>query len=316
MEKRKKRYHRGDRLNPGKIAEKLRGQPNIQQERAVRGWREGNGSVRVVAILASYNEERFIAGCLEHLFEQGVEAYLIDNCSTDHTVEIAEHYLGRGLIGIETFPRDEDVYRWGAILERKEELAATLEADWFMHVDPDEVRLPPRSDRTLAQAFAEVEAQGYNAVNFMEFTFIPTREAPNHDHPRFRQTMKWYYPFLRRFPQRRNAWKRQPERVELARTGGHRVWFPDLRMYPESFKMRHYPFLSVPHAVRKWVNRKYDPAEIKKGWHRLRASLAPEHIELPSYEELRHYSSDDELVASDPLAHHPFVRWAVKRSSY
>ena len=95
--------------------------------------------------------------------------------------------------------------------------------------------------------------------------------------------------------------------------GGHRVWFPDLRMYPESFKMRHYPFLSVPHAVRKWVNRKYDPAEIKKGWHRLRASLTPEHIELPSYEELRHYSSDDELVASDPLAHHPFVRWAVKQ---
>jgi Glycosyl transferase family 2 len=270
--------------------------------------------VRVVAILAAYNEERFIAGCLEHLFRQGVEAYLIDNCSTDRTVEIAERYLQRGLIGIETFPRDDGVYRWRGILERKEELAATLEADWFMHADPDEIRLPPSSDLTLAQAFAQVNAEGYNAVNFLEFTFVPTREEPDHDHPRFRHTMRWYYPFLRRFPQQLKAWKRQPERVNLAQSGGHRVKFPDLRMYPKSFKMRHYPFLSLTHAVRKWVNRRYDPAEIEKGWHRLRASLTPQDIHLPSCGQLHNYSSDDELVASDPLAHHPFVRWAVKQA--
>src|SRR5215210_5202500 len=125
--------------------------------------------MRIVAILATYNEERFIAGCLEHLFDQGVEVYLVDNCSTDRTVEIAERYLGHGLVDIETFPRAEGVYKWQSILERKEQLAHTLEANWFMHVDADEIRLPPRSTRTLAQAFAEVEAHGYNAVNFLEF---------------------------------------------------------------------------------------------------------------------------------------------------
>src|SRR3712207_8599948 len=98
--------------------------------------------MRVVAILAAYNEERFLAGCLEHLFEQGVDAYLIDNESTDRTVEIAERYLGRGLIGIENIPRAAGVFSWRPIIRRKEELAATLEADWFMHADPDEIRLP------------------------------------------------------------------------------------------------------------------------------------------------------------------------------
>jgi hypothetical protein len=68
-------------------------------------------------ILASYNEERFIAGCLEHLFVQGVESYLIDNSSTDRTVEIAERFLGWGLIGIESFPREGDIFRWGDIAE-------------------------------------------------------------------------------------------------------------------------------------------------------------------------------------------------------
>jgi len=279
-------------------------------KRAARWWGKKKDSVRAVAILAAYNEERFIGGCLEHLFEQGVEAYLIDNCSTDRTVEIAERYLGRGLVGIETFPRAE-VHKWQQILERKEELAATLEADWFIHLDPDEIRLPPRSDRTLAQALAEVEAQGYNAVNFMEYVFIPTLEAPDHDHPRFQQTMRWYYPFQRSFPEwrphRRNAWKRQPEKVDLAGRAGHRVRFPGLRMYPEFFKMRHYIFLSVPHALGKYMSRKQDSAALQKGWASFRAGLTPEKIKLPSQKELRHYTSDDELDPSDPRTQHLWV---------
>jgi glycosyltransferase involved in cell wall biosynthesis len=267
-------------------------------------------SMRVVAILAAYNEERFIAGCLEHFFEQGVEAYLIDNCSTDRTVAIAERYLGRGLVGIETFPRAK-VHKWQQILERKEELAATLEADWFMHVDPDEIRLPPRSNRTLAQAFAEVDELGYNAVNFMEFVFVPTREAPDHDHPRFQQTMRWYYPFQRSFPEwrphRRNAWKRQAEKVDLAGRGGHRVRFPGLRLYPQFFKMRHYIFLSVPHALCKYMNRKQDPAASQRGWASTRAGLTPEKIRLPSQKELRLFTSDDELDPSNPETRHIWV---------
>lgn len=280
--------------------------------RVVRRWLKKD-SVRVVALLATHNEERFITNCLEHLIGQGVEVYLIDNCSTDRTVEIAERYLGRGLIDIETFPRAEGVYKWRAILERKEQLATTLEADWFMHVDADEIRLPPRSARTLAQSFAEVEAQGYNAVNFLEFTFVPTREAPEHDHPHFQQTMRWYYPFLPSFPHRLNAWKQQPEQVELARLGGHKVRFPGLRMYPESFKMRHYLFLDVPHAISKYVSRSYDAAEVQKGWHGWRARLIAEKIELPSQKEMLLYTSDDELDPSNPRTQHVSEEWSLPR---
>jgi hypothetical protein len=259
--------------------------------------------MRVVAILASYNEERFIAGCLEHLFRQGVDAYLIDNCSTDQTVPIARQYLNQGLIAIETFPRS-GMFKWRPLLERKEQLAATLDADWFMHMDPDEIRLPPRSNRTLAQALAHVEAQGFNAVNFLEFTFIPTQEVPDHDHPDFQQTMRWYYPFLPTFPHQLKAWKRQPGPVELGWSWGHQVRFPGLRMSPESFRMRHYLFLSVPHAIRKYVNKLYDPAEVAAGRSGYRAKLRPEMIRLPPEAELRAYLSDDQLDPSNPRTQH------------
>src|SRR4029077_1422495 len=210
---------------------------------------ESEIGLRVVALIASYNERRFIEPCLEHLHEQGIDAYLIDNGSSDDTVERAERWLDRNLIGTESFPRGEGgVYDWRGLLRRKEELARELGADWFIHLDPDEVRLPPARGQTLAQALEAVDREGFNAVNFTEHTFIPTREEPDHDHPDFRRTLRTYYPFEPRFPHQVNAWKANPE-VELAASGGHRASFPGLRMHPRSFPMKHYLFLSVPHAI-------------------------------------------------------------------
>lgn len=268
--------------------------------------------MRVIALMTAYNEERFIAGCLEHLFDQGVETYLIDNGSTDRTAEIAERYLGRGLIGVEKFPRVEGTYKWAPLLRRKEELAASLEADWFMHADPDEIRIAPRPELTLAEAFADVGKKGYNAVNFVEFTFIPTREEPDHDHPDFVRTMRHYYPFMRNFPFQVKAWKKQSDRVNLVHSGGHRVRFPDFRLYPEPFKMRHYPYLSVPHIVSKYLDKKYDPEELKKGWHGYRARVVAEKIQLPSQRELHLYTSDDALDLSNPRVRHVMEEWALE----
>ena len=259
--------------------------------------------MRVVALLAAYNEERFIGGCLAHLVAQGVESYLIDHSSTDRTVEIAESYRGRGLIGIERVPRGQPP-SWREILERKEELARELDAEWFLHADPDEVRLPPRQGITLAEALAEVDHLGYNAVSFQEFTFVPWREEPDHDHPRFRETMRRYYPCLAQSPDQVKAWKRQ-ERVDLVSTGGHHVRFPGLHLYPEPFPMRHYLFLSVEHAIRKYCLRGWDPAEVADGWHVRRAALRPEHITLLPERELRAYVADADLDASHPWTSHP-----------
>jgi hypothetical protein len=255
--------------------------------------------MRVIALLAAYNEEKYMAQCLDHLLAQGVEAYLLDNESTDGTVAIAERHLGHGVVGIETISRARG-YSLREMLGRREALAATLAADWFIHMDPDEFRLPPDPCVTLAEALAEVDAQGYNAVNFLEFVFIPTQESPDHDHPEFQKTMRWYYPFLPKYPHRLNAWKRQPGRVDLVSLGGHQVSFPGLAMYPVPFRMRHYHFLSVPHAIAKLVSRPYLQEELDRGWHTWRAKLRPEMIQLPSQDELKAYVSDPELDPSHP----------------
>lgn len=260
--------------------------------------------MRAVALLASYNERRFIEPCLRHLQEQGVDAYLIDNCSTDNTVELAERWLGRGLIGIESFPRgDGDVYNWRALLTRKEELARELEADWFLHMDPDEIRLSPVRGQTLAEALESADGKGFNAVNFSEFTFIPTCEEPDHDHDEFQQTLCTYYPFATNSSNRLNAWK-ATDGVELSWSAGHRVRFPGLRMHPEFFPMKHYLFLSVPHAIEKYVERRYDRDEVSSGWHIWRSRLSVSDIQLPSRSELCVIKPGGELDASEPRKRH------------
>jgi glycosyltransferase involved in cell wall biosynthesis len=260
-------------------------------------------NVRVIALLATHNEERFIAGCIESLAQQGVYVYLLDNGSTDSTVAIASRYLGDTVLAVEPFPRSE-TFNLHAILRRKEELASTLDGDWFMHMDADEIRLPSAPHRTLAEGFADITRQGYDAVNFQEFTFIPTIESPDHDHGDFRRTMRSYYPFLPVFPHRLNAWRRQPDRVDLASLAGHRVQFPGLRMYPRSFNLLHYQFLSIAHAREKYSARRHDPAALARGWHGWREHFRPDAVRLPSAEELQTYWSEDRLDASHPRTRH------------
>ncbi len=270
--------------------------------------------MKVIAILAAYNEERFLGGAIDHLQAEGVDVYVIDNESTDRTRRIAESRLGAGVIGIETFPRP-GYYAWEALLARKEQLANSLEADWFMHVDADEIHLAPTGER-LVEAIAGVEAAGYDVINFAEFTFVPTREEPDHDHPRFAETMRHYYPFLPFSPHLLRAWKRRPGTAGLSASGGHHVGGESARIYPERFWMKHYIFLSIPHAIEKYVRRAYDPAEVESGWHGWRARIDEATIALPSQSELRMVAAGRPLDASSPRTKHFLQQlWEVRSTS-
>jgi 2-polyprenyl-3-methyl-5-hydroxy-6-metoxy-1,4-benzoquinol methylase len=257
--------------------------------------------MRVIALLATYNEQRFIAGCMEHLARQGVHVYLIDNESMDATVEIAKKY--NNLIGVETYPRG-GVYKWKSILQRKEELAFSLDADWFMHVDADERHLPADGFDTLAKAFEAVDALGYSAVEFHEFTFVPTVEHPDHDHPDYELSMKWYYHFAPRPLHLMRAWKKQPVRVDLASAGGHRIVSPQLKVYPRPFQMKHYLFVSREHAAKKYINRGYEEGEVREHWHGWRARLVSGAIQLPGEAFLETTESASNLKTTNPWKRH------------
>ena len=130
----------------------------------------------VVAIVAAYNEADIIGEVVAALVEDGIRVYFIDHGSTDDTVARVEPFRDRGVIGIETFvaggaPVGDHVFAWRSLLERKEELASQLDADWFIHHDADEFRESPWEGETLLDGIARVDAAGYNAIDFHVFDF-------------------------------------------------------------------------------------------------------------------------------------------------
>jgi hypothetical protein len=258
----------------------------------------------VVAFVPTYNEEDVISATLEDLSSQGVAAYVIDNWSTDATWEIAHQMLGRQVVGLERYPPEgpPDYYDLRGLLGRVESLTRTIAADWFTKHDADEVRRSPWPGVTMRDALFRVQAAGYNCADFTVLNFPPTddsfvpggRFADHFRHFEFGSNR----PYFRQF----KAWQNRGGPVEYARTGGHEVQYPDRRVFPYKFLIRHYPIRSQRHGERKvFLERqaRFLPEARARGWHRQYDGLEPGHRFVRAPESLTPF--DDEAFAQDYL---------------
>jgi glycosyltransferase involved in cell wall biosynthesis len=262
--------------------------------------------MRIVALLAVRNEALYIGRCLEHLYQQGIETCVIDNESTDATLAIAEKFLGRGVFRIEKqeYPGFFDL---AGQLNLKQSLAGEIAADWLIHHDADEIREAPAPYRSLRHGIESAENEGYNAVNFDEFVFLPTTDHESFEKMDYVAMMNYYYFFEPWRKRRINAWKNAGRKIDLIASGGHGVNFEGRKIFPVNFVLRHYIALSREHLIRKYASeRVYSEAEIKeRGWHAQRASFAPDRFRLPGRDRLKRVQKGD-WDKSEPWKRHPF----------
>lgn len=230
---------------------------------------------RVIAIIAAFNEEDIISQVIGHLVDNGVDVYLLDNHSTDGTVDQARPWLGRGLLDIELFPPTssgqsiENRFVWEQILRRKEELARTLPGDWFIHHDADEIREAPWPGVTLKEAIRWVDTLGYNAIDFRVLNFPPVDDGfLRGNDPR---TYFALYEDGEEFDRiQLKCWKKGVAPPSLVPFGGHEVQFEGRRVFPIRFLLRHYPIRGQSHGRKKvFAERKgrFLEAEVSRGWH-------------------------------------------------
>jgi len=254
-------------------------------------------SFRVVAIMAVYNEADIIVPSIQKLVNEGLLVYVIDNWSTDGTYELVRNLVGKGVIGVERFPKSgPTIYQeLMKLLRRKEELTSVLEADWFMHVDADEVRKAPWQGMKLKDAIWKVDQAGFNAIDFTVIVFHPVDETfiPGTDfeqHFLYWEFSKYPADFLRI-----NAWKNCGLPVTLFTSGGHEAKFEGRRVYPFKFLMKHYPVRGQAHGERKVLRERkprYYPLERALGWHRHWDHVKEGHCFLRNPNELKAWNED------------------------
>lgn len=234
---------------------------------------------RVVAITTAYNEEDIIASSLRHMIEQGIEVYVIDNWSTDTTAEIARGYIGRGVINVELFPEtDPQSYQRMNLLQRVEELCLSLQADWYILYDIDEIRNSPWHDVSLREAIYHVDQCGFNCIDHTVLTFRPVDDFMT---DQGLEQMKFYE--LGRNPGffvQLKAWKNVGKSVQLHPSLGHNISFDGRQIYPYKFLLRHYPIRSQKHGEQKvFIERKprRDAEAVKKGFHNHYDHITPQY---------------------------------------
>jgi hypothetical protein len=225
----------------------------------------------VVAIIAAYNEADIIDAVVRDLIDQGISVYLLDDGSTDGTAEIVDAYMGRGVIGIERLPAENagpGEFALAPIVRRKAQLAAELDAHWFINHDADEFRESPYTGVPLKDAIRRVDALGYNAIDFASLNFWPTDDS-------FRagEDVRAAFPFYSEAPEfdriQIRCWKKDTC-VDLESTGGHDTRFEGRKVFPVRFLLRHYPIRGQTHGERKvFVERRprYAARERALGWH-------------------------------------------------
>ncbi len=248
-------------------------------------------SFSATAFMCVLNEADILSWTIRHLVEQDVKVYVIDNWSVDGSGEIAREFP---LTGYEKFPSagPSRYFSLRPLLRRVAELAYLSGSDWCLHHDADEVRRSPRAGESLLDGLARVDKEGWTAVNFQVYCFVPTDEGYVGDPEGY---FKYYTLDHGDCKMRQvKAWKRTGERVDLASAAGHYPAFSGIAVSPERFVLKHYPLRTSEQAARKVLAERvgrYDPVELSQRWHVQYAELAQTRRWLRRPDELLCYPS-------------------------
>ena len=242
--------------------------------------------MKCAAVIAIRNEEPHLHRLLTDYISQGIDVIIIDNCSTDRSIEICNKFIGNGLLGIYSLPWNGE-FNLSAQLRTKETIINELTHDWVIHADADEWLQSPLEGERLIEGIQRADQAGYNAINFEEFVFLPDMKQETLQ-PDYEKNLLNYYWFHHSTNRLMRAFK-PADRLDFVTAAGHCLT-GNVNLFPENFILRHYIVLSYAHAVYKYSSRCFAREDLIKGWHFNRLNLSSEKLILPKKYKLNRLS--------------------------
>jgi Glycosyl transferase family 2 len=228
---------------------------------------------RPLVLTSTFNDGDIALEIVQKLLEDGMDVIVHDNWSDDGTFEqLATLASTRGDLSVVRFPESgpSKYFELTTLLRFKEETAASYPGRWIIHHDSDEIRCSPWSDLSLRQGLYLVDLMGFTAVDFTVCEFRPIDDgfAPG----RVLERYIHHFQFCAdpAYFTQTKAWRQSAKAVRLVHTAGHDAYFPERRIFPYKFLLKHYPLRSPSQARRKiFVERRprFAPEEREAGWH-------------------------------------------------
>ena len=224
---------------------------------------------KACGILFCYNEEHILAESVRHYLNQGIDLVLIDNDSSDSSVEIARSfqtdassYRGR-LIDIQRI--ETDGYEWRKILQfacqyMHENLS---DYEWILTIDADSFYYSPAREMPLLTFMDHMKGYGYNVIDGIWYDFRPTEQddpskSSHAERMRFCKVEPW------RVPQQK-IFTYDPS-IDFYTSWGHCCYRQKQRVAVIKFLYHHYPWVSLEHG-RKKIFKERNPRYVDRKDH-------------------------------------------------
>lgn len=230
--------------------------------------------LKIACVVCARNELPYLKTLVPYLLNQNIEFILIDNDSTDGTLNWIASSPYASAVQIHSLAY-RGVFDLGAQLALKSEIFANLQSRWIIHQDADEILQGAESWGSLRALIEEADAQGYEALNFHELVMLPL--APELDAPYVNNRLCY---FFEPHPQRlMRAWKRELT-LSNQESGGH-ILSGNYKLSPARPLLRHFIVRNQQHAFEKYLHRTFSDTDLAKGWHGNRRNFTVENLRIP-----------------------------------
>ncbi len=232
--------------------------------------------MKIVAIICVRNDLVYLREVIPYLENEKIDVILINNESTDDTLEVISGAEYRNIQHIETLPFNGQ-FDLSAQLEAKVAAIESADADWIIHQDADEILQSPTEWGGLRRHIELADSQDFNVLNFNEIVMLPSNPQVND----FIHNNSNYYFFEPRPLRLMRAWKKAAKLVNY-RTGGHVLDGDDVVVYPERMLLKHFIVRSQQHAFEKYLGRVFSSVDLQKGWHGNRLNFNERNLIIPT----------------------------------
>jgi glycosyltransferase involved in cell wall biosynthesis len=264
--------------------------------------------MKITAILVVRNEHLYIEKTIKYLIDEGIDIAIIDNESSDGTLEICNKYYPNHVKIIKNLPYSGDFNLQEHIAAGKA-LANEIETDWLISQAADERLCSDIEGESLSEAIHRIDKAGFDSINFEEFVFIYENREIRYENTDFHHLMKRYYFYE---PRKNRLIRACKKGVDLSDplVGCHTL-DGATKLY-NNLIMRHYIALSYEYAVNKYTKRQFNASDLSLGWHGNRTNITIENLDHKNINLLKADSYTGKLDKSKPYTKHFWEMFATE----